>query len=130
MTDTTTDLRGEDLIDSRDAEQRINDLEAEINWTETGEGIVVTGDPDDVEELEALRDLKSQVGDYSTWTGGTQLIRESYFETYARDLAEAVGAIESDAAWPAYCIDWAWAARDLQMDYRAVTFAGTTYYVR
>ena len=38
-------------------------------------------------------------------------------EEYAQDLAESIGAIDSDASWPLSYIDWERAARDLMMDY-------------
>src|SRR6185437_14764703 len=58
------------------------------------------------------------------------MIAESYFVEYAQELAEDIGAIDSDARWPAYCIDWERAARDLAMDYSLVTFDGSDYYIR
>ena len=46
------------------------------------------------------------------------LIRDSYSEDYAQELAEDNGAISSsDASWPNTCVDWKQAARELQMDY-------------
>lgn len=45
-------------------------------------------------------------------------------------LAEDIGAIPSEYTWPASCIDWDQASRELQMDYTAVDFDGVTYWVR
>lgn len=59
---------------------------------------------------------------------GVFLIAEDCFEEYAQELAEDIGAIPVGAGWPAYCIDWALAARDLAMDYTSVTFQGRDYY--
>jgi len=58
------------------------------------------------------------------------LILESEFEDYARELADDIGAIPADADWPAYCIDWERAARDLSMDYSLYTYQGQDYYNR
>jgi antirestriction protein len=58
------------------------------------------------------------------------LIPENGFEDYARELAEDIGAISSDTGWPATCIDWERAARELQMDYTSVEYDGDTYYYR
>ena len=58
------------------------------------------------------------------------MIREDAFEDYARELAEDIGAIPSDAGWPACCIDWEQAARELAMDYTSVRFMGDDYYIR
>lgn len=64
------------------------------------------------------------------WKYGEALIRDSYFKRYAMELAEDIGAIPDDAKWPCTCIDWDKAARELQMDYTSVEFAGITYWVR
>lgn len=58
------------------------------------------------------------------------LIRESYFQEYAQELAEDTGAISDESAWPSNCIDWEWAARELQMDYISVEYSGITYWYR
>jgi antirestriction protein len=52
------------------------------------------------------------------------------FADYAQELAEDIGAIDGDAKWPVYCIDWERAARELKMDYASVRVNGTTYYFR
>jgi antirestriction protein len=52
------------------------------------------------------------------------------FTDYARELAEDIGAIDRDAKWPVYCIDWEWAARELKMDYTSVEVNGIKYYFR
>lgn len=61
---------------------------------------------------------------------GATLVRDSYFEDYARELAEDCGLIQRDAHWPNDCIDWERAARELQMDYTSVEFDGVEYWVR
>ena len=38
-------------------------------------------------------------------------------EEFAQDIAEQLGSIDKNAAWPQTCIDWEWAARELMMDY-------------
>ena len=52
------------------------------------------------------------------------------FEEYARELAEDIGAIPRDTAWPCTCIDWEQAAKELAHDYSLVTYQGDDYYVR
>ena len=110
----------EDYIDSRDIVER-------INYLEIGEP-----DVDETEELESLRslveELKNCAGDSPE--DGITLVRDSYFEDHAQELAEDIGAIDRNATWPLYCIDWTQAARDLQMDYSSVEFDGVTYWVR
>lgn len=38
-------------------------------------------------------------------------------EDFAQDMAEKLGAINDEAAWPYTCIDWEYAARELMHDY-------------
>lgn len=115
----------DDIIDSRDVIERIRELEAQQDDAEDGE-------LDDYEEQELadLRELASDGERLADWTYGETLIRDGYFEDYARDLADDLGLIASDAQWPATCIDWAQAARELQMDYTSLDFAGETYWAR
>ena len=58
------------------------------------------------------------------------MIPEYDFSEYAQELAEDIGAIDPEAKWPVYCIDWERAARELKMDYASVRVKGTTYYFR
>lgn len=55
------------------------------------------------------------------------LILESTFVLYAEQLAEEIGAVDSDASWPNTYIDWEAAAEALAMDYTEVEFDGDTY---
>jgi antirestriction protein len=110
----------EDIIDSRDVIERIAELTEDEDRTE-----------DETAELEALSALADNAEDYAPdWSYGEALIRDSYFVTYAQELADDIGAIDSKASWPLTCIDWEQAARDLRMDYTAVDFGGVTYWVR
>src|SRR5262245_56158343 len=103
----------DDIIDSRDVIERINDLDE-----------IEDRDEDENDELAALHSLAEQGEDCADWLYGETLIRDSYFVDYARDLAEDIGAIDAEASWPLHCIDWEWAARELQMDYTSVDFDG------
>jgi hypothetical protein len=111
------------LIDSREVISRIEYLEA---FTEDHP------DHDDAaRELKILRALENDAEGYAAdWHHGKTLIRDSYFEDYARDLAEDIGAIKSDAGWPYEHIDWPAAAAALQGDYTSVEFDGVTYWIR
>ena len=110
---------GDDIIDSRDVIQAIEDLEAEKEQF---------GDEfDEAELLAQLKELDESVGGRD-WRDGVTLIRDGYFETYAQELAEDIGAIGRDLAWPANCIDWERAARELQMDYSSAEFGGVDYW--
>lgn len=136
----------EDLLDVRDIIARVEELRA--TWEETTgdsfddytlstDDLQVGGlDEDEAEELEKLtellEELKGQGGDHE-WRGDwypVTLIRDTYFVTYAQDLAEDIGAIDADATWPNDYIDWVRAARALQIDYTSVEFDGITYWTR
>jgi hypothetical protein len=136
---------GQDVIDSRDVIKRIEDLESERDsfvevteaedeetrstleaaklkeWEETEEGI----------ELKALQSLAEEAEGYaSDWRYGEALIRDSYFEEYAEQLAEDIGAIDHNAKWPLNHIDWEAAADELKQDYTSVSYGDVEYWVR
>ena len=115
-----------DIIDSRDVIERIWELRAlrdeyagTDGWTD-----------EDRAELEDLEALASEGESAADWIHGETLIRDSYFEEYARDLADDIGAVDKDAGWPNSCIDWEKAADELRMDYFSVEFRGVTYWIR
>ena len=119
-------------VDVRDIIERVEELENTVPPAEESDG----DDNEDREELATLvgilDDLKGNGGD-EQWRGDwypTTLIRETYFEDYARELAEDIGAIDKDAAWPARHIDWEAAAQELLQDYQETDIEGTTYYYR
>jgi hypothetical protein len=129
-----------DIIDSRGVIARISYLEDEV------ESLYESAKADDTEltresflddceefkELDSLRALAKEASGSPYWTrtyGGT-LIRDSYFETYARELAEDIGAVKADASWPNNFIDWEAAADALKQDYRMVDFVGEEYWIR
>lgn len=108
----------QDVIDSRDVIERIEWLQG-------------TDDTDEQEELAALVALAEEGADYAMdWSYGEALIRDSYFIDYAQELANDIGAVDSNATWPHTCIDWERAARELKYDYSAIDFDGVTYLVR
>jgi antirestriction protein len=135
----------QDIIDLRDVIARVEELEEERERctltapdgteTENSEGWAEVF-PEEAAELAMLNTLleecKGNGGD-EQWRGdwySVTLIRDSYFETYAQELADDIGAINSDARWPNNCIDWERAARELQMDYTSVDFFGIDYWTR
>lgn len=80
---------------------------------------------------ELLNDLCGNGGD-ERWEGDwypVTMVRDTYFRDYAQELAEGRG-FTSGNEWPARCIDWDQAARELQQDYSAVEFDGVTYWYR
>lgn len=146
MTNSINNLA--DVIDSRDVIARIEELRDErdslagfaddfeadgdpIAAQHAREDLAKWNESDDAAELAALEALADEAADYAPdWEHGETLVRDSYFEEYAQELAEDIGAINLTATWPNNCIDWERAARELQMDYTSVTFDGVTYWIR
>lgn len=114
---------GDDIIDLRDVLEKYNEIlsraeEDKEEW--------------EFDYLASVDDLSKQL--YSSLEDAADneptMILESYFERYAQEVAEDIGAISNPDEWPNYCIDWERAARELAMDYGTVEFGGYTYYIR
>lgn len=89
-------------------------------------------DPNDRDEILALVGILEELDQEASESprDGIQMIADSYFEEYAQDLAEDIGAMDPKQGWPHTCIDWAKAAQELQQDYATVTIDGQDYWVR
>ena len=124
----------DDIIDSRDVLARIEELRDEIEAYDEERLERMATDADEMGgervELAALEALADEAEGCGDWEYGETLIRDSYFENYAEELANDIGAINAEATWPNNCIDWERAARELQMDYTSVEFDGVTYWLR
>ena len=142
MTNTISNL--DDTIDVRDIIARVEELREErddlqlaldggsqedINALDAWE----TDNAEELAELESVLDgLNGMSGD-EQWEGDwypVTLIRGSYFQDYAQELADEIGAIDNKIGWPHTCIDWEKAARELQWDYSSVEVNGVTYWTR
>lgn len=137
-----------DMIDSRDIVARIVELENErddytldvedvedahdaTNITDADRRAAgVDANEDDAAELDALLALQEEASSSPDWPHGESLIRDSYFRTYAQDLAEDIGALPKDHSWPASYIDWEAAADALKQDYMSVDYDGVEYWIR
>ena len=129
----------EDIIDSRDIIERIEELEAiclPVRNVETGEDEL---DPsytesereDAAEELATLKAVAVVGEDYiADWEHGEALIRDSYFEDHARELAHDCGMVDEKVRWPMDHIDWEAVAETLKQDYTELDFDGVTYWAR
>lgn len=89
---------------------------------------------DELKELaELIEELRGAGGGDHQWEGDwfpSELIAEDDFEEYAEELADSIGAVDSNASWPLSCIDWEQAARELAQDYSSVEYQGKSYYWR
>lgn len=124
MTTNELDLTA-DIIDVRDIIERVEELE---ELQETGE---YTETPDcELRLLQTVLDeLKGNGGD-EQWRGDwypVTLIRESHFTDYAEELVCDC----YDLKLPSFVhIDWEATAREVLMDYAAITIDGITYFYR
>ena len=133
MHDTTTVIDSRDLL--KEYRDIIGDSTADYDDDPAESEEWVELDEDERERATMLRDLLQELPESTvdsphgnSW--GSTLIREDYFEEYARELADDLGAIDKDASWPAAHIDWKAAAEDLKQDYVTVELDGHTYYAR
>lgn len=116
-----SDLDGtDDVFDSRDVIERIEALQ-----TNNDDNSITVAERD---ELDALLAFAAEGESAPDWRYGVTFIRDTYFGDYARELAEETGAINANASWPLYAIDWERAARDLQMDYTNYELCDVTYW--
>lgn len=122
------DLRGDDVIDSRDVIERIAALEEQSK------------DADDAEELEQLKALAEEAKGYSSdWKYGETLIKDEYFTEYFTEYIEELikgcyllpKEVESgDWPWRHITIDYEAAAEEAKQDYACVTFGSDEYWIR
>ena len=130
-----------DIIDSRDIQERIDELQSEfdslVDEYEDVDGEEDAGEDllnwleENGDEFVTLLEVKEEVEQYtSEWDDGAFMIADNHFEDYAQELAEDTGAIDRNAKWPLTHIDWDAAAEELKCDYSEVTIAGKSYWIR
>lgn len=124
MTKDLDDLARSDVFDSRDVDKRITELEFNIENR---------GDEEDAlplkDELKTLTEFRDEVGS-GEYKYGITFIADSHFKEYAEQVAEDIGAIDRDAAWPLNYIDWDAAADALKMDYSSITLDDYEFWYR
>ncbi len=109
----------DDVIDSRDLIERIGLLEG-----------LDDRDESEASELATLKSLEEEASGSPDWSYGETLIRDSYFQDYAQELAADCGMLKDATSWPLTCIDWEQAAKELRYDYTSVDFDGVAYWIR
>lgn len=128
LDDTLTAAIGEEY--NTLAEIGTDEREAMIDAIVNARDTLADWDTDNADELRNLESLAYEADGSGDWKYGETLIRDSYFEDYARQIADDVCDMTSAKQWPFTCIDWAEAARELQQDYTSVDFDGKTYWIR
>lgn len=130
MTQTMDEIVHSDVWDSREAIERIEELESLNDGAE--DNLDGHMDPEDYSELLAWREFLDC--DYlpTDWQYGEGFIADHYFKSYAQEFAEDIGAISSssDYQWPQSHIDWDDAADALREDYTSYELAGHTFWAR
>jgi hypothetical protein len=110
------DLRGRDVIDSRDIVELAADLRDQGKERELTE-----------EEWSILGLDDEQGGGIPDWLYGATLIAESYFVEHAKEVAYDMGMTSGEEEWPLSFIDWNAAAEALKVDYIELEVLGSTY---
>ena len=119
----------QDVIDSRDVIDRIEELQGERDTWEGAEpwDVACSLDADELRDLTAL--AEEAEGYAADWKYGETLVRYSYFTDYCRETLEDCGTIPKD--FPTWVeIDWDATARNMQQDYTSVEFGVVTYWIR
>jgi len=123
MTIKTNITNQDDLIDSRDVIERIEEL-----TDVSGSLAYLPGEEEELASLQALADEAEQCAE--DWAYGEVLIRFDHFVTYAQELADDLGRTPDPNQWPLCCIDWDQAADQIKQDYTEVDFDGVAYLIR
>lgn len=122
----------QDVFDSRDLIERIEELEALKDLVSEGKA-----SPEDIEEWEesveeyyTLRKFADEAEGYcEDWEHGESFIHEDYFTQYAKEFASDCGYIPDNLPdWIENNIDWEGVAEELKVDYTEYELDGNTYY--
>lgn len=122
----------QDKTDDRDSANVTEDTDPDVDRWTAQDGTVFDDSwtEDDESEYQILKAFAEEGEGLADWLHGEALIRDSYFETYAREMAEDIGALKDADHWPCTCIDWERAADELKQDYTSIEFDGVTYWGR
>lgn len=128
-----------EYLDTRDLQERLEELEGErtdlqeaVNDAEgeeekqTAHEELDVWEGDNLEELEALRELKDEV---SEWDDGNTLVPKDDWLDYVEEMLKDCGDLPRNLPWYIE-IDWEKTAENIEQDYGTVDYLGTTYYYR
>ena len=114
-------IEKEDVLDSRDLQERIDYLES-FDEEEL--------DDSEKEELESLKELKEE-SDFGEWDWGQFFIKRGYWVEYCENMVKDIGDLPREL--PSYIqnnIDWDGVADDIEQDYSVVNFGREEYLTR
>ncbi len=128
-----------EYLDTRDLQERLEELEGErtdlqeaVNDAEgeeekqTAQEELDSWEGDNLDELEALRGLRDEVGE---WDDGNLLVPEEDWIDYVEEMLKDYGYLPPEIPWYIE-IDWEKTAENIAQDYGTVEYMGTTYYYR
>lgn len=137
----TVSIDHSDVIDTRDLQDLIEQLENDINClTNEIENLDEAENESEYQEkteqlenmqndLSILENIKDEVG--SEFEHGESLIAEDYFTDYQRELLIDCGYLDRNLPWFIESnINWDGVANDLKQDYSTIEIEGQTYYFR
>ncbi len=120
----------DDIIDSREIIERIEELEAEAT-NEDGDIDAELLLPEDAEEYAALILLREDAESLADWHHGETLIHEDYFTQAMKELCEDTGLLPDNLPWWLEDnINWDGVADNLRADYTDFQFRGAIYWAR
>jgi hypothetical protein len=115
---SSKDWEHEDVIDSRDIIERIEELENEDELDESEQ-----------EELNLLKSVAEEGEGYSDWEHGETLINSNYWVDYCAQMVKDIGDLPQDI--PNYIeIDWQGTADNLSNDYSRIDVGNSEFYIR
>jgi len=150
-------LNFESVVDSRNIEERIEELESDrqdlLDILEEEETALddIEPDEDNTDEFEAVKQARQALEEFdkydndggdlkklvalrddvgsSEWIDGIDLINEDYWVEYVEEMLKDIGDLPSDIP---YCIaiDWEQTAENIRVDYSSVEYDGDTFYFR
>ena len=129
MTRSLEELAREDVFDTRDLQERLDDL-LSLGLADMTDEERAYDFENEAAELELLLELRDEIGD-TTFLDGEGMIRESYLTEYFQEMLYDIGDLPKDL--PFYIennIDWKGVTDDLLMDYSEVEIDGVTFYYR
>lgn len=125
----------DDVIDSRDVIERIEELETiqaelvqQLSDGLISEADMLIFDKEQGKELDVLRALANEASQYSSdWEYGETLIHRDYFEEYMDEMVEDCYDLPKDLPyWMSIKLDYV----VLEQDYTSVDFDGQEYLIR